>query len=63
MPGYNIEALERGIKAIKKNIQTFEDAIFRERQTITEYYDMIETVKRKQRESKTRDKLSKNVNS
>jgi hypothetical protein len=36
------EALERGIEQCKKNIRIFEEAIEKERQTIIDYYDMIE---------------------
>ena len=36
------EALERGIEQCKKNIETFEEAIQKERNTIKDYYRMIE---------------------
>lgn len=36
------EALERGIEQCKKNIVIFEEAIEKERQTIKDYYSMIE---------------------
>ena len=49
---YNIESLEKGIEAAKKNIKTFEEAIEKERNTIEEYYVMIEVIERKQREAK-----------
>lgn len=47
MTGYNVESLENGIVAAKKNIGIFEDAITKERNTISEYYDMITDIKRK----------------
>lgn len=51
MPDYSTEALKRGIESAKVNIQTFENAITKERNTISEYYGMIETIQRKQREA------------
>ena len=39
---FNSESLERGIEQCKNNIKTFEDAIQKERNTIKEYYEMIE---------------------
>lgn len=51
MTGYSVESLEAGIEAAKKNIKVFEDASDKERSTITEYRDMIETIQRKERES------------
>lgn len=39
---FNKEALERGIEQCKNNIKTFEDAAQKERETIAEYYRMIE---------------------
>lgn len=50
MTGYSIESLKRGIEAAKKNMKTFEDAIQKERDTIKEYYFMIDTVEQKERE-------------
>ena len=52
MAGFSIEALTQGIANCKKNIGTFEEAIDKERATIKEYYGMIETVQRKEREFK-----------
>lgn len=48
--GYSVESLENGIEAAKKNILIFEDAIVKERNTISEYYNMISTIQRKERE-------------
>ena len=45
MSGYNIDSLEAGIEAAKKNIGIFEDAIDKERDTISEYHDMITAIK------------------
>jgi ribosomal protein S4E len=48
---YDKKALLDGIEACKNNIVTFEDAIGRERDTIKEYYFMIDTIERKEREA------------
>ena len=58
---YSIESLENGIESCKKNIQTFEDAIDKERVTIKEYRVMIDAVERKQREAKVREDIQKNL--
>jgi predicted nucleic acid-binding Zn-ribbon protein len=66
---YSIEALENGIEKIKKNILVLEDAIEKERSRIKEYYGMIDTIKRKERENAlasqsikiTRDKSNDNT--
>lgn len=50
MSGYSIESLERGIEKCKQNIQIFEDAIKKERTTITEYRAMIDVALRKAKE-------------
>ena len=50
MAGYSTESLEAGIEAAKKNIKIFEDAITKERNTISEYHGMIDTIRRKQNE-------------
>lgn len=47
---FNVEALERGIEKIKKNILVLEDAIDKERSRIKEYRGMIETIERKEKE-------------
>lgn len=52
MSGYNVDSLLDGIERCKKNIITFEDAIDKERNTIKEYYYMIDTIQRKEREHK-----------
>ena len=49
---YNVEGLERGIEACKKNIKTFEDAIDKEMATIKEYRKMIEVIETKEAASK-----------
>lgn len=49
--GYSVESLERGIEAAKKNIETFETAIDKERETIREYRFMIDTILRKKSEA------------
>lgn len=45
MTGYNVESLENGIEAAKKNIIIFEEAITKERNTISEYHGMIEDIR------------------
>jgi len=61
MGGFSVESLENGIESCKKNIQTFEDAIDKERNTIKEYREMIDTVERKEREAKIRKEMSSQV--
>jgi hypothetical protein len=61
MSDFSIESLERGIIACKKNIKTFEDAIDKERNTIKEYREMIETIGRKEREHKKMEKIKANL--
>jgi hypothetical protein len=43
---YNVDSLNNGIEAGKKNIKIFEAAIEKERDTINQYYDMIDTLKK-----------------
>jgi hypothetical protein len=50
-PRYNTDSLRAGMEKCKVNIKTFEDAIQKERDTINEYYDMIEVIKKQERES------------
>jgi hypothetical protein len=50
MPNYSIENLRRGIKQAEKNIQVFEDAIRKERETIGQFKWMIEQAERKEKE-------------
>jgi len=47
MTGYSVASMEAGIEAAKKNIGVFEDAITKERNTISDYYGMIDTIRRK----------------
>ena len=49
--GFNIESLENGIEASKKNIITFEEAIKKEREIQEEYREMIKVIERKEREA------------
>lgn len=58
---YNVESLENGIEACKKNIKTFEEAIDKERNTIKQFHDMIDAVQRKEREAKIRDEIMARV--
>lgn len=39
---FNSESLERGIEKAKKNIKIFEEAIQKERDLITQFYEQIE---------------------
>lgn len=47
MPNYSVDSLEMGIEGARKNIQTFENAIDKERQTISDYYNMIFIIQQK----------------
>ena len=49
---YDIDGLTRGIDACKRNIETFEQAIEKERQTIKEYKIMIDHLKEKAKRPK-----------
>ena len=49
---YNQAAIKAGIEKCKENIKVFEIAIEKERETIKEYYDIIDTLERKAREVK-----------
>lgn len=46
---FSVESLELGIEKCKVNIQTFEDAIQKERDTIQEYHGMIDTLREQNR--------------
>lgn len=61
MTGFSVESLENGIESCKKNILVFEEAIEKERNTIKEYREMIETIGEQERMSKMREKMSANV--
>jgi hypothetical protein len=61
MGGFSVESLDNGIEASKKNILVFEDAIDKERNTIKEYREMIDTIERKKREAKIREEMSSRV--
>ena len=47
MAEYDIDGLLRGIAACKQNIEVFEQAIAKERETIKEYKIMIDHLKEK----------------
>ena len=59
---HSIEGLERGIEHCKKNIETFEDAIQKERETIDEYYRMIDALKEKERVQKALKQVEESIN-
>lgn len=59
---HSIEGLKRGIEHAKKNIKTFEDAIETERETISRFYEMIDTLKQKERETEAAKRLEEQVN-
>ena len=59
---HSIEGLERGIEHCKKNIETFEDAIQKERNTIDEYYRMIDALKEKERVQKALKQVEESIN-
>lgn len=46
---FSTEALEAGIEKCKQNIQIFEDAIDKERETIKHYYELIGKLQEKKR--------------
>ena len=46
---YNIDSLEKGIDQCKVSIKSLEDAADRERATIKEYRDMIDTLNERKR--------------
>lgn len=52
---YNSESLERGIEQCKTNIKTFEEAIEKERNTIKEYYRMMEHNQEQERLNKIKE--------
>jgi prefoldin subunit 5 len=60
MTGFSVESLENGIESCKKNIRVFEDAIEKERATIKEYREMMETIGEQERAAKQREGMSKN---
>lgn len=49
--GYSVESLHNGIRSCEVNIVTFEDAIKKERKTMTEYRWMIDQIERKKSEA------------
>lgn len=51
---FSTESLTNGIEACKKNILTFEEAIQKERDTIKEYFVMIEAVQESERKAKAK---------
>jgi len=55
--GYSVEALHRGIRSCEVNIVTFEDAIKRERQQMTEYRWMIDQINRKKKQKEEAEKV------
>ena len=59
---YSTESLEHGIEQCKKNIQTFEEAIKKERDTIDQYYGMIDALKEKARVQKALEKVEETIN-
>ena len=48
MPNFSIDNLRHGIQQARKNIQTFEDAIEKENETIKQFKFMIETIEKKE---------------
>lgn len=55
---YSTEALKEGIEKCKANIATFETAIQKERDTINEYYGMINVLDSKRRLAENENKIS-----
>lgn len=58
---FNSEALERGIEQCKNNIKTFEEAIQRERDTITQYYEQIEHNRKQELINKQKAEVLANI--
>jgi hypothetical protein len=56
--GYNRESLEQNILKAKKNIQTFEDAISAERETIKKLQHYMDVMDEQER---TKKKIKENV--
>ena len=52
MPNYNIDSLRNGIEGCKRNIQVFEDAIRKEKETIQEYSFYISEILKKAKAAK-----------
>ena len=55
---YSIESLEGGIEKCKKNIEIFEEAIEKERDTIREYRSMIDVLEEKE---SRREEIQKHI--
>ena len=53
---FNNDALLRGIEQCKKNIKTFEEAIEKERNTISDYYMMMERNQEQERLDKEKQR-------
>ena len=59
---HSIDGLKRGIEHAKKNIKTFEDAIEKERETISKFYEMIDVLKQKERNEADAKRLEELIN-
>lgn len=60
-PGYSTESLDRGIKACKNNIKTFEQAIENEYATIKQFREMKEVISRKEAEAEMKKDLQEKI--
>lgn len=59
MPDYNIDSLRAGIQNCRKNIQVFEDAIRKEKETIQEYNFYISEILKKEKEQRLQEEAEK----
>lgn len=59
MPDYNKDSLRAGIQNCRKNIQVFEDAIRKEKETIQEYNFYISEILRKEKEQRPQEEAEK----
>ena len=58
---YSIDGLQAGIGNCRKNIQVFEDAIRKEKETIQQYEFMISQLVRKDKEARVQAKEGEQV--
>jgi len=61
MSGFSVESLTNGIESCKKNILVFEEAIEKERNTIKDYRNMMDTVEENKRMAKVRENMSQRI--
>jgi hypothetical protein len=62
MPNYSVDGLKAGIDNCRKNIQVFEDAIRKEKETIQEYSFYISEILKKEKAAKEETKKAAQSN-